>query len=68
MNSHTPTDNLAAKFLKDFIESKKLERVEDIIVALKDTTRNRLKATITKSPFRVKLILIKNRLLLSKMA
>jgi putative NIF3 family GTP cyclohydrolase 1 type 2 len=36
MNSHTPTDNLAAKFLKDFIESKKLERVEDIIVALKE--------------------------------
>lgn len=36
MNSHTPTDNLAAKFLKNFIESKKLERVGDIVAALKE--------------------------------
>lgn len=36
MNSHTPTDNLAAKFLKQFIENKKLEKVGDIIAALKE--------------------------------
>jgi len=36
MNSHTPTDNLAAKFLKNFIESKKLEKVGDVIGALKE--------------------------------
>jgi|SRR3989344_6950467 len=36
MNSHTPADNLAAKFLKGFIESKKLERVSDVISALKE--------------------------------
>ena len=46
MTSHTPTDNLAAQFLKKFIESrsidgsgplaKKIERVSDIIEALKE--------------------------------
>lgn len=36
MNSHTPTDNLAAKFLKNFIEGKKLERVADVVSALKE--------------------------------
>jgi putative NIF3 family GTP cyclohydrolase 1 type 2 len=36
MNSHTPCDNLAAKFLKDFIESKKPERVGEIISLLKE--------------------------------
>ncbi len=36
MNSHTPTDNLAAQFLKKFIESRKLEKVQDIVEALKE--------------------------------
>lgn len=35
MNSHTPTDNLAAQFLKNVIESKKFETVGEIIAALK---------------------------------
>jgi putative NIF3 family GTP cyclohydrolase 1 type 2 len=36
MNSHTPCDNLAAKFLKNFIESKKIEKVGELIDALKE--------------------------------
>ena len=36
MNSHTPTDNLAAQFLKKHIELKKLENVGDVISALKE--------------------------------
>ncbi|OGZ72472.1 MAG: NGG1p interacting factor NIF3 [Candidatus Staskawiczbacteria bacterium RIFCSPLOWO2_01_FULL_38_12b] len=36
MNSHTPTDNLAAKFLKNFFESRKLEKVSDVVDALKE--------------------------------
>jgi putative NIF3 family GTP cyclohydrolase 1 type 2 len=36
MNSHTPCDNLAAKFLKNFIEGKKLEKVGDLVNALKE--------------------------------
>jgi putative NIF3 family GTP cyclohydrolase 1 type 2 len=36
MNSHTPCDNLAAKFLKNFIESKNPERVGEIISLLKE--------------------------------
>jgi len=36
MNSHTPCDNLAAKFLKDFIEAKKPERIAELISALKE--------------------------------
>lgn len=36
MNSHTPSDNLAARFLKSFVEGKKLERVADIVNALKE--------------------------------
>ena len=36
MNSHTPTDNLAAKFLKNLIESKKFEKVGEIVTALKE--------------------------------
>lgn len=36
MNSHTPCDNLAAKFLKTFIEGKKLEKVGDLVEALKE--------------------------------
>lgn len=36
MNTHTPSDNMAAKFLRDFIENKKFEKVGDIISALKE--------------------------------
>lgn len=36
MNSHTPTDNLAAKFLKTLFESKKLEKVAEVINVLKE--------------------------------
>jgi len=36
MNSHTPCDNLAAKFLKNIIEEKKPETVGDIISLLKE--------------------------------
>ncbi len=36
MNSHTPCDNLAAKFLKNLIEGKKPETVGEIIDILKE--------------------------------
>ena len=36
MNSHTPCDNLAAKFLKEKIENQKLERLEDLLKLLKE--------------------------------
>lgn len=36
INTHTPSDNMAAKFLRDFIESKKFEKVGDIASALKE--------------------------------
>jgi len=36
MNSHTPCDNLAAKFLKDLIENKNIDRVSDLINILKE--------------------------------
>ena len=36
MNSHTPCDNLAAKFLKDLVEEKKPERISDLMDLLKE--------------------------------
>ncbi|MBI2626521.1 MAG: NGG1p interacting factor NIF3 [Candidatus Nealsonbacteria bacterium] len=36
MNIHTPADNLVAKFLKDKIDSAKLERIEDLMKLLKE--------------------------------
>jgi len=36
MNSHTPCDNLAAKFLKTIVEEKKPERINDLIDLLKE--------------------------------
>lgn len=36
MNAHTSADNMAARFLKNFLENKKLERVSEIISALKE--------------------------------
>ena len=36
MNSHTPCDNLAAKFLKDLIEQRNPERIGELIDILKE--------------------------------
>ncbi len=36
MNSHTPCDNLAAKFLKNLVEEKKPERVGELVDLLKE--------------------------------
>ncbi len=36
MNTHTSSDNMAARFLKNFIEARSFERVGDIINALKE--------------------------------
>ncbi len=36
MNSHTPADNSAAKFLRGLIEGKKIDRVSDLINILKE--------------------------------
>ena len=36
MNSHTPCDNLAAKFLKDLFEKEKPERVGEVVDVLKE--------------------------------
>jgi len=36
MNSHTPCDNLAANFLKKFVESKNPERVGELVDLLKE--------------------------------
>lgn len=36
MNSHTPCDNLAAKFLKNLVEEKKPERLGELIDILKE--------------------------------
>ena len=36
MGSHTPTDNLVAKFLRGFIESRRFEMVGEVVEALKE--------------------------------
>src|SRR3989339_824512 len=36
MNSHTPCDNLAAKFLKNLVEEKKPEHISELIEILKE--------------------------------
>jgi hypothetical protein len=36
MNSHTPCDNLAAKFIKDLIEKENPERIENLMSLLKE--------------------------------
>lgn len=36
INAHTTSDNLAAKFLKDLIENKEVDRVSDLISILKE--------------------------------
>jgi len=36
MNTHTPADNMAAKFLKNFLENRKFEKVSEVVAALKE--------------------------------
>jgi putative NIF3 family GTP cyclohydrolase 1 type 2 len=36
INCHTPCDNLAAKFLRDWVEKKNPERIEDLVKDLKE--------------------------------
>src|SRR3990167_6192041 len=50
MNSHTPCDNLAAKFLKDLIENKEIERVSDLINILKDVPEYKMAGKIGVGP------------------
>ena len=50
MNSHTPCDNLAAKFLKDLIEKKKPERIGDLINLLKEIPEYREAVKIGAGP------------------
>ncbi len=49
-NSHTPCDNLAAKFLKDLIEEKKPERIGDLINLLKEIPEYREAMKIGAGP------------------
>jgi hypothetical protein len=50
MNSHTPCDNLAAKFLKDLIEGKDIERVSDLISILKEIPEYKMAMKIGVGP------------------
>ncbi len=50
MNSHTPCDNLAAKFLKSLIEGKKIERVSELIDILKEIPEYKEAAKIGVGP------------------
>src|SRR3989344_1327689 len=50
MNSHTPCDNLAAKFLKDLIENKEIERVSDLINVLKEIPEYKMAGKIGVGP------------------
>ena len=55
MNSHTPCDNLAAKFLRDKIENppaggKEIERIEDLIKVLKEIPEYKTAAKIGAGP------------------
>lgn len=50
MNSHTPCDNLAAKFLKDLIENKEIERVSDLINILKEIPEYKIAGKIGVGP------------------
>ncbi len=50
MNSHTPCDNLAAKFLKDLIEEKEPERIGDLIGLLKEVPEYREAMKIGAGP------------------
>lgn len=50
INSHTPCDNLAAKFLKDLVEEKKPERVGELIDLLKEIPEYREAMKIGAGP------------------
>ena len=50
MNSHTPTDNLAAKFLKNLIEAKNPERISDLISLLNEIPEYREATKIGAGP------------------
>ena len=50
MNSHTPCDNLAAKFLKDLIEERKPERIGELIDLLKEIPENKEAIKIGAGP------------------
>ncbi len=50
MNSHTPCDNLAAKFLKDLIENKEIEKVADVINILKEIPEYKIATKIGVGP------------------
>ncbi len=50
MNIHTPADNLAAKFLKDIIENRKIERISDLVSILKEIPEYKEAAKIGAGP------------------
>lgn len=50
MNSHTPCDNLATKFLRDLVENREIERVSDLINILKEITEYKEAAKIGVGP------------------
>ncbi len=50
MNTHTPSDNMAAKFLKRYIEERKFERVGEIITALKEIPEYKMAMKIGVGP------------------
>jgi len=50
MNSHTPCDNLAAKFLRDLIEAKKPNKIGDLINILKEIPEYKEAAKIGAGP------------------
>jgi hypothetical protein len=47
---HTPCDNLAAQFLKSKIEEKNLERVEDLIMLLKEIPEYKIAEKLGSGP------------------
>ena len=50
MNIHTPADNLVVKFLKDKIDSVKLERIDDLMKLLKEIPEYREAMKIGAGP------------------
>ncbi len=50
MNSHTPCDNLAARFLKNLIEKEKPERISELVDLLKQIPENKEAVKIGAGP------------------
>ncbi len=50
MNIHTPCDNLAAKFLRNEIENKSIERLEDLMKILKEIPEYKQASKIGAGP------------------